>query len=224
MKMPIAFLVCVLATRGQAQTPPTQTPLKTFTSEDRLFRFSYPVMLIDCPRQPNAVDSETSITSKTSPDQPTGLSIPAACTSPICDGPGSEGTSLACFTYPKEGFEDKPSFVGAAFYVSEIESAKTKKLCVDGSPDWFVIKAKGVTTINHIVYQAFVIGDNWTSHGQSGPAYRTFHNGKCYELGFQTVMSRAEYDQGTVKEFTKKDQSEVEGHLRTALDSFVFLK
>jgi hypothetical protein len=26
------------------------------------------------------------------------------------------------------------------------------------------------------------------------PAYRTFHNGMCYELGIQTFTSRAEYD------------------------------
>ena len=80
------------------------------------------------------------------------------------------------------------------------------------------------TTINHVVYKTFEIVDNWMSGGQSGPAYRTFHRGKCYELGIQNVFSRAEYDPGTVKEFTKKDSSEVEGRLRQPLNSFVFLK
>jgi hypothetical protein len=37
-------------------------------------------------------------------------------------------------------------------------------------------------------------------------------------------MSAAEYDPGTVKEFTEKDSLEVEGRLRQALNSFVFLK
>jgi hypothetical protein len=80
------------------------------------------------------------------------------------------------------------------------------------------------TTINHIAFKAFEIGDNGTSGGQSGPAYRTFHSGKCYELGIQNVLSRAEYDPGTVKEFTQQDSSEVDGRLRQALNSFVFLK
>jgi hypothetical protein len=80
------------------------------------------------------------------------------------------------------------------------------------------------TTINHVNFKTFEIGDNWTGHGQIGPAYRTFYNGKCYELGIQNVFSRAEYDPGTVKEFTKKDSSEVERRLRQALNSFVFLK
>jgi hypothetical protein len=43
-------------------------------------------------------------------------------------------------------------------------------------------------------------------------------------LGIQNVISRAEYDPGTVKEFTKKDSFEVESRLRQALNSFVFLK
>jgi len=82
----------------------------------------------------------------------------------------------------------------------------------------------GTTTINHVTFKTFEIGDNWAGHSQGGPAYRTFHNGTCYELGIQRVMSGAEYDPGTVKEFTKKDSSEVEGRLRQALNSFVFLK
>jgi hypothetical protein len=221
VKALIAFLVCGLATWGYAQTP-----LKTFTSSDGLFRFSYSDVLIDCLPQPTAADSATPATSKTSTDHPSALSIPAACASQgaTCDGPGSEGASVACFAYPKERFKDKPSFVAATFYVSEIESAKNKKICMDGSPDWFVINSKGVTTINHVTFKIFEIGDNWMSGGQSGPAYRTFHNGKWYELRIQTVRSRAEYDPGTVKEFSKEDWSEVEGRLRNALNSFVFLK
>ena len=132
---------------------------------------------------------------------------------------------MACFAYPKERFKDKPAFVAATFYVSEIQAAKTEKVCLEGSPDWLVINSKaGMTTINHVTFKTFEIRDNWTSGGKSGPAYRTFHNGKCYELGIQNVFSRAEYDPGTVKEFTKKDSSEVEGRLRQALNSFAFLK
>jgi len=94
-----------------------------------------------------------------------------------------------------------------------------------GSPGWLVINSNASTTrINHVSFKTFEIGDNWTSGGQSGPAYRTFHNGTCYELGIQTNASHAVYDPGTVKEFTKKDLSEVEGRLRQALNSFVFLK
>lgn len=132
---------------------------------------------------------------------------------------------MACFAYPKDEFKDKPHFVAASFFVSEIESAKTENACLKGSPDWLVIKSKaGTTTINHVTFKTFEIGDNWLGGGQSGTAYRSFHDGKCYELGIQTVMSRGEYDPGTIKEFTKADWSEVDGRLRQALNSFAFLK
>jgi hypothetical protein len=204
MKTLITFLVCGLAIAG-----PAQTSLKTFTSADGVFRFQYSDVLVNA------------CTSEQTPGNP------ASCKSQstICDGPGSEGITLACFSYPNERFKNKTSYVGTDFYVSEIQSATTEQVCLRASPNWYVISSKpGITTINHVSFKTFEIGDNWTSHGQSGPAYRTFHDGKCYELGIQTLISRAEYDPGTVKEFTKKDSSEVEGCLRGVLNSFVFLK
>lgn len=132
---------------------------------------------------------------------------------------------MACFAYPKANFRDNPRFVAASFFVSEIKSAKTEKICLQGSPDWLLTSPTSETvTINHVPFKTFEIGDNWAGGGQSGPAYRTFHNGKCYELGIQTVYSRAEFDQGAVKEFSKKDWTEVDSRLKQALNSFVFLK
>lgn len=220
MKTFITFLVCGLAIAGSAQQF-----LKTFTSPNGLFRFQYPDILVNCmPQQTPSSPIESGISQGTQPAVP---SIPDSCMSQgeICGGPGSEGSTMACFAYPKERFKDKPHFVAATFFVSEIPSAKTENSCLKGSQGWLVLNSKSETTpINHVTFKTFEIGDNWTSGGQSGPAYRTFHDGKCYELGIQTVISRAEYDPGTVKEFTEKDRSEVEDRLRQALNSFVFLK
>jgi hypothetical protein len=217
MKALITSLFCGLAIAAFAQQS-----VKTFTSANGHFRFQYSDMLINCMPQHSPAESGIS-----EGHQPAASSVPDSCVSQgaICDGPGSEGSPMACFTYPNEKFKDKPYFVAATFYVSKIQSAKTEKVCLKGSPGWYVINSKaGTATINHVTYKTFEIGDNWTSGGQSGPAYRTFHNGECYELGIQTVISRAEFEPGTVKEFTKKDQSEVEDRLRQALNSFVFLK
>ncbi len=219
MKTLITFLICGLAIGGSAQQS-----LKTFISTNGLFRFQYPDMLVNCMPQQTSSTIKSGISEGS---QPTVSSSADSCMSQgsICGGMGSEESTAACFAYPKERFKDKPAFVAATFYVSEILSAKTEEVCLNGSPGWYVIKSKAeTTTINHITFKAFEIGDNWTSGGQSGPAYRTFHGGKCYELGIQNVFSRAEYDPGTVTQFTKKDSSEVEGHLRQALNSFVFLK
>jgi hypothetical protein len=220
MKTLIAFLVSGLAIAGSAQQS-----LKTFTSADGLFRFQYSDMLVNCmPQQIPASRIKSGISEgKQSPVSP--LADSCMNQGAICDGPGSEGSAMACFAYPKEQFKDKPHFVAATFFVSEIQSAKTEEVCLKGSLNWFVISSKAErSTINHVTFETFEIGDNWAGGGQSGPAYRTFHNGKCYELGIQTVISRAEYDPGTVKDFTQKDRSEVESRLRQALNSFVFLK
>ena len=219
MKTFITVVVVSLAVAGVAQLS-----LKTFTSSDGLFRLQYSETLVNCaPQQTPASAIESGPSEEVQPV--TSISDSCVNQGAICDGPGSGGAAKACFAYPKEEFKDKPHFVAASFFVSEIKSAKTENVCLKGSPDWYLINPKaGTTTINHVAFKTFEIGDNWTGHGQSGPAYRTFHNGKCYELGIQTVISRAEYDPGTVKEFTKKDASEVEGRLRQALNSFVFLK
>jgi hypothetical protein len=220
MKILIAFLVCGFAIFGSAQQS-----LQTFTSPNGLFRFQYSDMLINClPQQTPIGPTKSSASEGTEPGVST---ISDSCISQgeICDGPGSEGSTLACFAYPKERLKDKPQIVAASFYVSEIQPAKTEKQCLKGSPGWFVINSKaGTTTINHVSFTTFEIGDNWTSGGESGPAYRAFHDGKCYELGVRTVFSRAEHDPGTVEQFTEKDRYEVEGRLRQALTSFVFLK
>lgn len=185
----------------------TPTSLKTFTSPDGAFRFQYPDILVNCMSSQNSANS--------------------SCMSQgsVCIGPGSEGATLACLAYPNERFREKPAFVTATFYVSKIQAATLENRCLEKSPNWYVISAKAsTTTINHIVFRTFEIGDNWTSGGQYGPVYRTFHAGTCYELGIQNVISRAEYDPGTVKQFTKKDSREVESCLRQALNSFAFLK
>jgi len=200
MKKLTIFLLCGLAIARSAQTPP-----KTFTSADGAFRFYYPELLVNCLQSPSSGSCMSQGT--------------------LCDGPGSEGTTLACFAYPNERFKDKPSFETALFYVSEIRPATTEKVCLMGSPNWLVTNSQaGTTTINHVTFKAFEIGDNWMNAGQDGPVYRTFHHGKCYELGIQTFTSRYPYDPGTVEEFTKQDWTEVESRLRVALDSFVFLK
>lgn len=220
MKILPIFLVCGVALVGSAQTS-----LRTFTSPDGVFRFEYSDILVNCMPARSAAMPTTSGNSVD--DQTAAPPVPKSCMSQgdFCSGPGSGGSPLACFAYPNERFEDKPQFGTATFYVSEIQSAGTEDVCLKGSSDWFVINSKAATTtINHIAFKTFEIGDNWTSGGQSGPAYRTFHDGKCYELGIQTVTSRAVYDPGTVKEFTKKDWSEVDGRLRKALNSFSFLK
>src|ERR1700724_365754 len=156
MKTFIALCLC-----GLSIPLPAQTTLRTFTSPDGIFQFKYSDVLVDCTsvgKQKNGV----------------GSSVPQSCMtqSAICDGPGSEGSPMACFAYPNERVKDKPHFVAATVFVSESQSVKTEKECIKGSPNWFVINSKaGTTTINQVPFKTFEIGDNWTSGGQSEPDY-----------------------------------------------------
>jgi hypothetical protein len=221
MKKLSIFLVCGLTAATYAQTS-----LKTFTGPDGAFRFQYSDILVNCIPAQKAASSTESDTSAIN-SQPPVLSAPESCLpqGSFCSGPGSDARPLACFAYPKERFKDKPLFVSATFFVSEIQNARSENMCLKGSSNWLVIKAEEQpTTINHTRFKTFEIGDNWTGGGQDGPVYRAFHHNKCYELGIQTFTSRGEYDPGTFKEFTKQDWSEVDSRLEQALHSFVFLK
>ena len=86
MKTLIAICFCGLSISLSAQTT-----LRTFTSPDGIFQFKYSDVLVDC----TSVGKQENIA---------GASVRQSCMTQgaICDGPGSGGTALACFTYPKE--------------------------------------------------------------------------------------------------------------------------
>jgi hypothetical protein len=141
-----------------------QTKLRTFTSSDGVFQFKYPDLLVDC-------------TSPGKHDNGSAPSVPESCLSQgaVCDGPGSGGSALACFAYPKEIFEHKPYFVTASFFVSEIEAVKTEQQCLKGSPDWFVISSKARTTrINHVSFKTFEIGTTGAVEANRDPYIERF--------------------------------------------------
>jgi hypothetical protein len=141
----------------------------------------------------------------------------------MCDDGGGDTKTIACFAYPKDKFQDKPTFIAATFFVAEAPGLKTEQACLQRSPNWMVTGTRKAT-INGVHFGVFEIGDNWTSGGQWGPIYRAFHGGKCYELGLQTAMVRGGYDDEVVKRFTKEDAQDVDGKLKEALHSFEFVK
>jgi hypothetical protein len=60
--------------------------------------------------------------------------------------------------------------------------------------------------------------------------FRTFHNGRCYEIGTSlTTLStggfdKEDYESGRVKHFDEADKNKVRSVLRAIADSFRFLK
>lgn len=165
--------------------------LRTFTSPDGVFRFRYSPLLVD----------------RTAP--PAG----------VCADTASPATTIVCFAYP--GFQDKPTFGGAAAFVAEVD--EPEQGCLAASHYWDV-RAVRETQINGVAFKVFHVSDAWMSHGQESSFYRVFHNTKCYELGvqFMTVSSGA-FDPA-VKPLTRRDRDEVDRRLNEIILSFRFLR
>lgn len=189
---------------GQAMRLSAEDDLQTFTSSDGHFEFRHWRPLIQCPLAPNGS---------------TGNKAAPSCTSQgdLC---GSEPTTYVCYAYPKDRFKDKLSFSGAAFFVAEVADAKSSDSCTAGSPDWQVSTTDS-RTINGITFKRFVVSDAWTAHEKTGEIYRTFHEGKCYEIGIGQVLTNPTvFDPGATREFTKQDQAEVDRRLHQMLETF----
>jgi hypothetical protein len=202
-----------LACLGLASLSSAAQTLKTYQSADGVFRFHYSRILIDC-----------------SPLLATGKAEAAvmdACMSQgaICEDGAEGGKTIVCLGFPKDRFPDKTEFVAATFFVAEAPALKTEPACWKKSPDWLVTGTR-TAVLHGVRFAVFDIADNWTGGGQSGPIYRTFHNGKCYELGQQTAMARrsGDDDGGAVQRFTPQDAQQVSDTMKAALRSFQFVK
>jgi hypothetical protein len=218
MKILIAICLC-----GSVLLP-AQTKLQTFTSPDGVFQFKHSDTLIDCMTERTEAKPASAGVPQVFVGHSAGPSMPDSCMSQagIC-GSGDLASTLACLAYPKHNFEDKPTFIAAAFFVAEVNEATTAKECSEGSRYWNAAGGK-VAEINGVAFEVFEVDDNWAGGGQGGPVYRTFHLKKCYELGIQTAGSRGGYDPETIKTFTKEDSDEVQSKLKQALNSFRFIK
>ena len=203
MRMLIALWFCGSAIGLSAQTQ------KTFSSPDGLFRFKYPQMLVDCLPVLSHDKAASSVL-----DSCVGQD-------PVCVDGAGDAKTIACFGYPKERLQNTRTLVATMFFVAETPAAKTRKDCEKGSPNWLIRKT-WTRTINRVSFTVFETEDNWLSGGQSVEVYRTFHGGKCYELGLQTVASRA--DSEVKQKLTNDDRKQIEATMKQPIRSFVFVK
>jgi hypothetical protein len=193
----LALFLCGLPTTLSAQTMPD-----TFTSPNGVFRFNSGA-LIRCTEEAQR-----------------GVWDPwKYCFTyiPICDA------ALVCFAYPL-AFERFG--VAVAFSVSEITKATTEKECLSRSPDWTHDPPENgePVTINNARFQLFHTSDLGTGHVAAGREYRTFHEGKCYELSIRSTWSDHGADDEPAKDITRKDWEKLNAPLDRALNSFSFLK
>ena len=185
-----------------------QSVTRTFTAPDGSFSFRYWNQLVQC-----------------KPPQEGNVWEPAdvcAAYIPVCDGL-LDGHGIACFAYPRNKFTNTPAFEAATFSVETLDSRKTEKTCVVGEPVAGDEKT-GTIAINGVGFTFSDFGDGGMNQGTTGRAYRTFHGGKCYQLGTNFATSNAEVYDPPIRSLTERDINEVNSKLEQALKSFRFLK
>lgn len=189
----------------------SHTDLKTFTAPDGSFSFRYWDHLIRCKWVPEAW-------------------VPDGCSGyvPTCDGladPGHGQTSIACFAYPKNKFTDTPAFEAATFSVEVVDEHTTAKSCLAGPEGGGLdVDKRGTTRIHGVSFEVFEFGAGASNQGTDVEAYRTFHKGKCYQLGINRASANPTVFDPPVRDLSEADEREVNGTLEQARKSFRFLK
>jgi hypothetical protein len=191
--------------------------LKTFTAPDGAFSFRYSTELIRCERNPRGTDVW---------DPPENCSA----YQPTCDDladPGHGQTSIACFAYPKNRFTDTEAFEAATFSVEVVDDHTTAKTCLAGpnlkGPEGYGLDVgkHGTTRINGVSFARFELGEGEMNQGVDVKLYRTFHNGKCYQLGIDEANAASVLFDPPAEE---ADWDEVERTFEQTRKSCRFLK
>lgn len=197
----------LLLSASAAASDADSAPSKVFTSTNRSFRFHYSPDLILCRQSSGSSGS---------------WSPQSSCMSyiPICGNTTGAGRTFACVALPAKTYPGS-NFKAAAFSVSEL-NLLSETDCAAGPPG---ARSSGSFTINGTKYQGFDASDAGAGNFLDDHAYRVFHGSTCYELNLRIATTNfANYDPGSIKEFTAADKARVESHLKQVLDSFRFLK
>ncbi len=204
-------IACANASWAQSHTE----DLKTFTAPDGAFSFNYSDQLIRCVKDPRG-------SYVWSPAENCNAHAP------VCDDTAhwaSAGqTSIACFAYPKNKFTDTPAFEAATFSVEVVDDRKTAKSCLAGPEGVEDVDKHGIAKIDGVSFSVFEIGEGGMNQSTEGDVYRTFHDGKCYQLGINRGTAQADVFDPPVRELSDADWHEVNGTLEQARKSFRFLK
>ena len=189
------------------EAPRNQKSTHTFTSPDGAFRFNYSRALVPCRRHPDQ-------TNRWTPDVSCNAYTPV-CSNFSCDS----GGTVACIAYPAHQMQGT-NFQAAAFSVNVLKQIVTESECmkVDESRPR---RAKN-QVVNGVRFKVTETDGVGLGNFIDDDVYRTFHNGKCYELDVRIASSKVEdYEPGKVKSF---DSDQVQRALKAVLASFAFLR
>jgi hypothetical protein len=193
------FLLSPPLSRAQSDT-------KTFTDPEGAFSFRYSDDLVDC----------------TPPQKPSDNPRDCSSYNPVCDYIAWPTTdhpgSVACFAYPKDKIANVATFEAATFSVEVLN--ETEKSCLD--PHDF--SKHGTTRVHGLSFAVFGESSAGSNQYVDADLYRTFHKGKCYQLGIDIAGVNGGIFDPPVKDLSKADLHDVNRQLEKARKSFRFLK
>ena len=175
---------------------------QTFVSPDGVFRFSY---------------SRTYMLDTTENADELGVSY-----FPMC-------SEEAVCVISRRKYYAGTNFQAASFQEREIRDAMTEVACLKGPPDdvptYHLPKDDQKRIIGNVAFTHGRSAEVGLGNGITSDFYRVFRRNKCYELSLSIAESSfANFDPGTIKEFTREDEKRVQSDLIAVLDSFRFLK
>lgn len=192
-----------------------QTATKIFTDPDGGFSFRYSNQLIHCEQKKQQVGGGYYWT-----EVNTCVSFAGVCDDLI--GQQENQTSKACFGYPRNKFTQSPTFASATFSVEIVDHDATEKSCLAGPPE--DADKHGTAVIHGTSFAVFETGAGGMNQDTEADIYRTFHEGKCYQLGVNRATIQDGVFDPPVRELSDADWREINGTLEQARKSFRFLK
>ena len=185
-----------------------QSRLQTFSTQNGAITFRHSSLLVHCTKEPRQ--------RVWFPDE--------SCTaySSVCDDPSDlSSTTIACFAYPKHGYEHS-NLEAAAFSVADVRSAENVDECLSGPEG---SRSVGTESINGQRFKVFTTSDAGLGHGLEAHVYRIFHNDECYSLVIRMAWSNpGNYDPGAIKVLTGDEQQDIYDRLKQVLQSVKFRK
>ena len=181
----------------------SHSALKTFTSPDGSFQFTYPTMLTRCElRSQNGNEYAW---------------VQPECSSyhPVCGDLPNPKEPTVCIAYPRNRYSSGDEFEAAAFSASMAQSSEKDCLVEE------IRKGKRVR-INGFEFYRVEEADGGMSQMRQSTGYVTFRRGVCYSMGI-TVATTSAIDPPN-RPMTKRDWNEIYGKLNQARNSFRFLK
>jgi len=142
---------------------------------------------------------------------------------PLCGDSNMVDQAIACVAEPRP--KGPVTLAEATFAVSVIAQANNAENCFNDLQKSELSSNPKTVELHGSVFHVTYFSDAATSQSWNIRAYRTFHDGKCYELT-RTIadVSTGPYDPGQIVITSQQERTAIEERLQETLESFRFTK